>query len=66
MNGLSIVVAAIFLLCAFWGYRRGFIKIVASLAATLATIILVIFLSPYVSDMILKVVPIEKTIQEKS
>lgn len=65
MNGLSIVVAAIFLLCAFWGYRRGFIKIVASLAATLATIILVIFLSPYVSDMILKVVPIEKTIQEK-
>ncbi len=65
MNGLSIVVAAIFLLCVFWGYRRGFIKIVASLAATLATIILVIFLSPYVSDMILKVVPIEKTIQEK-
>lgn len=65
MNGLTIVVAAIFLFCALWGYCRGFIKIVASLAATLATIMLVIFLSPYVSDMILKVVPIEKTIQEK-
>lgn len=65
MNGLTIVVAAIFLFCAFWGYRRGFIKIVASLAATLATIVLVIFLSPYVSDMILKVIPIEKTVQEK-
>lgn len=65
MNGLSIVVAAIFLICAFWGYRRGFIKIVASLATTLATIILVTVLSPYVSNMILKVVPIEKMMQEK-
>lgn len=65
MNGLSIVVAGIFLLCAFWGYRRGFIKIVASLAATLATIMLVAFLTPYVSGMLLKVIPIEKTMQEK-
>lgn len=65
MNGLLIVVAAIFLFCVFWGYHKGFIKIVASLAATIATIFLVSFLTPYVSDMILKVFPIEKTMQEK-
>ena len=65
MNGLLIVVAAIFLFCVFWGYHKGFIKIVASLAATIATIFLVGFLTPYVSDMILKVFPIEKTMQEK-
>lgn len=65
MNGLSIVVAAIFLVCALWGYKRGFIKIVASLAATLATIILVTFLTPYISSVVLKVFPIEKAMQEK-
>ena len=65
MNGLSIVVAIIFIFCIFWGYRKGFIKIVASLAATIATILLVSFLTPYVSNMILKVIPIEETMQEK-
>jgi len=65
MNGLSILVAAIFLLCALWGYKRGFIKIAASLVATLATIILVVFLTPYISSVVLKVFPIEKRMQEK-
>lgn len=65
MNGLLIVVAAIFLFCVFWGYHRGFIKIAVSLAATLITIILVVFMTPYISSMILKVFPIEKAMQEK-
>lgn len=64
-NGLLIIVALIFLFCVFWGYRKGFIKIVASLTTTIATILLVSFLTPYVSDMILKVIPIEETMQEK-
>jgi len=65
MNGLLIVVGLIFLVCMLVGYMRGFIKIVASLAATIATIVLVSFLSPYVSNMLLKTVPIEEMMQEK-
>ena len=65
MNGLLIAVGLIFLVCMIVGYTRGFIKIVASLGATVATIVLVTFLSPYVSGVLLKTVPIEEMMQEK-
>lgn len=65
MNGLLIAVGLIFLVCLIVGYKRGFIKIVASLAATLATIVLVAFLTPYVSSVLLKTVPIEEMMQDK-
>ena len=65
MNGLLIVVALIFVICAIIGYVKGFTKIVASLAATLVTIALVVVLTPYVSSIVLKVVPIETMVQEK-
>lgn len=65
MNGLSIVVAAIFLGCAVWGYYKGFLKIVVSLSATLVTIILVGFLTPYVSGMIVKTFSLDETMQKK-
>lgn len=65
MNGLLIAVGLIFLVCMIVGYTRGFIKIVASLGATVATIVLATFLSPYVSGVLLKTVPIEEMIQEK-
>ncbi len=65
MNGMLIAVAIIFLAGLIIGYARGFIKIVASFAITIASIVLVMFLSPYVSDFILKNTPIEKMVQEK-
>lgn len=65
MNGLIIAIAVIFLIGMIWGYYKGFIKIIASLAATVATIVLVGFLTPYVSDMLMKVVPIEAVMHEK-
>ena len=65
MNGLLIAVGLIFLVCMIVGYPRGFIKIVASLGATVATIVLATFLSPYVSGVLLKTVPIEEMMQEK-
>ena len=64
MNGLLIAVGLIFLVCMIVGYTRGFIKIVASLAATVATIVLVTILSPYVSGVLLKAVPVEEMMQE--
>lgn len=65
MNKLLIAVGVIFLLCMITGYTRGFIKSVASLAATIGTIALVVFLSPYTSNAILKFTPIEEMVQEK-
>lgn len=64
MNKLLIAVGVIFLICLIVGSVRGFIKIVASLAVTIATIILVMFLSPYVSNAILEHTPLEKKVQE--
>ena len=65
MNGLLIAVGLIFFVCMIVGYKRGFIKIVASLAATIATIVLVAFLTPYVSGALLKAVPLERMMQKK-
>ena len=65
MNGLLILVGIILLVCVIAGLVRGFIKIVASLAATIIIIVLVVFLTPYVSKGILKVTPLERMVQEK-
>ena len=65
MNKMLIAVGLIFVICMIIGYARGFLKIVASLGATLAIIAFVIFISPFVSNMILEMVPLENTIQEK-
>lgn len=65
MNELLVVVGIIFLICILVGYQKGFIKIVASLFATLVIIVLVIFISPYVSNIIRACTPIESVVQEK-
>ena len=65
MNGLLILAGIILLVCVIAGLVRGFIKIVASLAATIIIIVLVVFLTPYVSKGILKVTPLETMVQEK-
>ena len=65
MNGLLILAGIILLVCVIAGLVRGFIKIVASLAATIIIIVLVVFLTPYVSKGILKVTPLETMVQKK-
>ena len=65
MNVLLIITGMIFLICVIVGMTRGFIKIVASLVATLIIIALVMFLSPYVSKGILKMTPLETVVQKK-
>lgn len=62
MNIVLIVTVLIFLLCALDGLKRGFIKIVASLAATLITIAAVVVMTPYVSEALGKVLPVESFI----
>ena len=65
MNKLMMVVGIIFLVCAFIGYKRGLIKIAASLAATILSLVLVTVLSPYVGKAILKYTPLEEGVQKK-
>lgn len=65
MNGLSIVVAIIFLACAAWGCYKGFLKIAASFAVSLVSIILVVILAPHVSNMIMKTFSMEEKMQKK-
>lgn len=60
-----IVVGIIFFLCVFIGYKRGLIKIAASLAATILSLVLVTALSPYIGKAILKYTSLEKTVQKK-
>ena len=61
-NMVLIATALIFLLCVLDGLKRGFIKIVASLAATLITVVVVIVMTPYVSNVLDKVLPVESFI----
>lgn len=47
-NWLLIIVGVVFLISIVVGYVRGFFKIGMSLISTALTIVLVIFLTPYV------------------
>lgn len=65
MNTLLIVVAVIFLASVLIAYKKGFVKIAASLAATIISILLVMLVSPYVSGWIQEHTPLQETVQEK-
>ena len=65
MNELLIVVAGIFFLCFVIGVNRGFIKIVASLSATLVILVLVMVSMPYVGNALREYTPLEEKINEK-
>ena len=62
-NWLLIIVGVIFLISIVAGYVRGLLKIGISLLATVLSIVLVMFLAPYVSDALIKWTPAEETNQ---
>ncbi|MEF9840532.1 MAG: CvpA family protein [Lachnospiraceae bacterium] len=64
MNYLLIGVGILIILSIIIGYVKGFIKIAVSIGATIATIALVMFLTPYISDAIIKYTPLKTVIQE--
>ncbi|MDE6956766.1 MAG: CvpA family protein [Lachnospiraceae bacterium] len=64
-NWLLIAAGIMILVCMIVGYIRGFIKIIVSAVATIATIILVIFLTPYVSKGIHAFTPLDDMIIKK-
>lgn len=65
MNAMLLIVGIVFLISILVGYKRGFIKIVVSLASTLLCIVLVMFISPSVSKWIQESTPLRETIQNK-
>lgn len=65
MNWLLICVGIIFFVFIIAGIARGFIKIAVSLTATIITIVLVIFLTPHVGNMLKKVTPIDKMVRRE-
>lgn len=54
MNWLLIGLGIVFLIGAIVGYVRGMIKIAVSLVATIATLLLVVAITPYVSKLVYK------------
>lgn len=61
-NAVLILTALVFLLSVLDGLKRGFIKIIASFAATIITIVVVIVATPYVSNVLGKIIPMESLI----
>lgn len=65
-NWLLIIVGVIFLISIVAGYVRGLLKIRIQVPlATVLSIVLVMFLAPYVSDALIKWTPADEMIEEK-
>lgn len=64
-NWLLVVVGIIFVLCILNGGIKGLFKIAISLLASVITIVLVIFLSPYVQEVIIEYTVLDEFVQEK-
>ena len=62
---LLLIIGIILGLSVFVGYKKGLVKITASLLTTVIIIILVSLLTPYVSKWIRKTTSLEKNMQEK-
>jgi uncharacterized membrane protein required for colicin V production len=64
MNWLLIIVAIFLLLCAFNGYRLGFIKKLFTTFSFIITIVAAAALTPYVSQFLENSTPIQDTIKK--
>ena len=64
-NWLLIIVGTIFLVCIAVGYVRGFLKLGISMLSTVITLVLVLFLSPYVAQALQKYTPVDDFLEKK-
>jgi len=65
-NWLLIIICVIFLVSMVIGCFRGFFKIAISLLSTAATVALIIILTPYVGQALIKHTPLDDVIEEKA
>lgn len=66
MNWIVIATGMIFLVCIVVGIYRGAVRIAVSLAATVITFVLVFFLTPYVSQGITSMTPLDDMIENQA
>ena len=64
-NWLLIIVATIFVVCIVVGYVRGFLKLGISMLSTVITLLIVLFLSPLVSDALAEYTPVDDYIETR-
>ena len=64
-NWLLIIVATIFIVCIVVGYVRGFLKLGISLLSTVITLVIVLFLSPFVADALSEYTPVDDYIETR-
>ena len=62
MNILTIIIIAVFALCVFSGYTKGFLKTAFSLVSWVLVIILCNFATPIVTDLLIQNTDIEVTV----
>lgn len=65
MNWVLITIGLIFFVCFIVGIYRGAVRIAVSLVTALLTLVIVTFATPYVSDMIVELTPMDEVIEEK-
>ena len=65
MNILTIVVLAVIGLCAYGGYRQGFLRVAYSLAGWILVLCIVTFSSPYITAYLEENTKIKENVQEK-
>lgn len=64
MNILTIVILAVFAICAIAGFKKGFLKTAFSLVSWLIVLVLCYFLSPVVTNILVENTDVEVVIQQ--
>ena len=69
MNILTIIILAVFAICVFSGFKKGFLKTAFSLVSWIVVLVLCNFATPMVTDLLIQntdiEVVVEQTINEK-
>lgn len=64
-NWLLIIVGLVFVICMIAGGVKGFFKIGISLLSSVLTVVIVIYLAPYVEGAIIKYTPLDEMIEDR-
>lgn len=64
MNILTIVILAVFVLCVFSGYKKGFLKTAFSLVSWILVLVLCNFVTPIVTDVLVQNTDVEVVVYE--
>ena len=63
MNILTIIILAVFAICVFSGYKKGFLKTAFSLVSWLLVLVLCNFATPIVTDLLIQNTDVEVIVQ---